>query len=166
MKYVGKRFITLIITLLCISAVTFAAFSVIPGNASLTRLGTDATPEQVAALEHELGLDQPVTTRYIQWLSGVVRGDFGMSYKYDNTTVASLLTSRLAVTVLLAAMSFLLIPAGDPFGSLFGEIPGCGHQYHYADNNGDPVVFSRDHPYLYIWPGAEMVSAGQICAAG
>ena len=49
MKYVGKRFITLIITLLCISAVTFAAFSVIPGNASLTRLGTDATPEQVAA---------------------------------------------------------------------------------------------------------------------
>ena len=51
MKYVGKRFITLIITLLCISAVTFAAFSVIPGNASLTRLGTDATPEQVAALE-------------------------------------------------------------------------------------------------------------------
>ena len=109
MKYVGKRFITLIITLLCISAVTFAAFSVIPGNASLTRLGTDATPEQVAALEHELGLDQPVTTRYIQWISGVVRGDFGMSYKYDNTTVASLLTSRLAVTVLLAAMSFLLI---------------------------------------------------------
>ena len=62
MKYVGKRFITLIITLLCISAVTFAAFSVIPGNASLTRLGTDATPEQVAALEHELGLDQPVTS--------------------------------------------------------------------------------------------------------
>ena len=50
MKYVGKRFITLIITLLCISAVTFAAFSVIPGNASLTRLGTDATPEQVAAV--------------------------------------------------------------------------------------------------------------------
>ena len=125
MKYVGKRFITLIITLLCISAVTFAAFSVIPGNASLTRLGTDATPEQVAALEHELGLDQPVTTRYIQWLSGVVRGDFGMSYKYDNTTVASLLTSRLAVTVLLAAMSFLLILiVSIPLGILSARFSG------------------------------------------
>ena len=55
MKYVGKRFITLIITLLCISAVTFAAFSVIPGNASLTRLGTDATPEQVADFFRVLG---------------------------------------------------------------------------------------------------------------
>lgn len=125
MKYIGKRFITLIITLLCISAVTFAAFSVIPGNASLTRLGTDATPEQVAALEHELGLDQPVTTRYIQWLSGAVRGDFGMSYKYDNTTVASLLTSRLAVTVLLAAMSFLLILLiSIPLGILSARFSG------------------------------------------
>ena len=125
MKYIGKRFITLIITLLCISAVTFAAFSVIPGNASLTRLGTDATPEQVAALEHELGLDQPVTTRYIQWLSGAVRGDFGMSYKYDNTTVASLLTSRLAVTVLLAAMSFLMILLiSIPLGILSARFSG------------------------------------------
>lgn len=87
MKYVGKRFITLIITLLCISAVTFAAFFCHSGQCVADAAGNQTpTPEQVAALEHELGLDQPVTTRYIQWISGVVRGDFGMSYKYDNTT--------------------------------------------------------------------------------
>ena len=128
MKYIGKRFITLIITLLCISAITFAAFSVIPGNASLTKLGTDATPEQIAALEKELGLDQPVTTRYFNWLKDALRGDFGDSYQYDNTTVTSLLASRLPVTVLLAVMAFLLIilvsiPLGILSARFSGKLP-------------------------------------------
>ncbi|MCI5481338.1 MAG: ABC transporter permease [Lachnospiraceae bacterium] len=128
MKYIGKRFITLIITLLCISAITFAAFSVIPGNASITKLGTDATPEQIAALEKELGLDQPVTTRYFNWLKDALRGDFGDSYQYDNTTVTSLLASRLPVTVLLAVMAFLLIilvsiPLGILSARFSGKLP-------------------------------------------
>ncbi|MDD7025107.1 MAG: ABC transporter permease [Oscillospiraceae bacterium] len=128
MKYIGKRFITLIITLLCISAITFAAFSVIPGNASITKLGTDAAPEQIAALEKELGLDQPVTTRYFNWLKDALRGDFGDSYQYDNTTVTSLLASRLPVTVLLAVMAFLLIilvsiPLGILSARFSGKLP-------------------------------------------
>ena len=128
MKYIGKRFITLIITLLCISAITFAAFSVIPGNASITKLGTDAAPEQIAALEKELGLDQPVTTRYFNWLEDALRGDFGDSYQYDNTTVTSLLASRLPVTVLLAVMAFLLIilvsiPLGILSARFSGKLP-------------------------------------------
>ncbi len=125
MKYIGKRFITLIITLLCISAVTFAAFSVIPGNASVTRLGTDATPEQIVALEAELGLDRPLPERYMSWLGGAVRGDFGNSYQYDNTTVASLLSSRLPVTVILAVMSFfLIILLSIPLGILSARFSG------------------------------------------
>ena len=128
MKYIGKRFITLIITLLCISAITFAAFSVIPGNASITKLGTDATPEQIAALEKDLGLDQPVTTRYFNWRKDALRGDFGDSYQYDNTTVTSLLASRLPVTVLLAVMAFLLIilvsiPLGILSARFSGKLP-------------------------------------------
>lgn len=128
MKYIGKRFITLIITLLCISILTFTAFSVIPGNAALAKLGTNATPKKIAAVEKEFGLDQPVMERYFHWLKNAARGDFGKSYMYDNTTVKSLLASRLPVTVVLAVMSFILIllvsiPLGILSARYSGKLP-------------------------------------------
>lgn len=109
MKFVVKKLITLIITLLVISLLTFTAFSVIPGDASLSKLGADASEEQVEALREEMGLNDPLPVRYGRWISGVVRGDFGDSYRYDSTTVSSLLADRLPVTVLLAVISLLII---------------------------------------------------------
>lgn len=109
MKIVVKKLITLIITLLVISFLTFTAFSVIPGDASLSKLGADASEEQIEALREEMGLNDPLPVRYGRWISGVVRGDFGDSYRYDSTTVSSLLADRLPVTVLLAGISFLII---------------------------------------------------------
>lgn len=109
MKYFFKKLLTLIITLLFISVLTFGAFSVIPGDASVTKLGTEATPEQIEALREEMGLNKPVTERYIDWLTGAVRGDFGESYQYSGQEVSVLLTDRLPVTVLLAVLAFVLI---------------------------------------------------------
>ncbi len=109
MKYIVKKFITLIITLLLISLLTFVAFSVIPGDAAIAKLGTDATEEQIVALQEELGLNKPLPQRYINWLTGAVKGDFGESYKYDSVTVAELLGTRLPVTALLAGISFIII---------------------------------------------------------
>ena len=109
MKYFIKKAVTLIITLLFISVITFAAFSVIPGDASMTRLGTEATPDQIEALREEMGLNKPVTERYILWLSDALRGDFGESYQYEGQQVSALLADRLPVTVLLAVISFLMI---------------------------------------------------------
>lgn len=128
MKYIGKRFITLIITLLCISLLTFTAFSVIPGNAALAKLGTNASPKKIAAVEKEFGLDRPVAERYVNWLKDAAKGDFGESYMYDNTTVASLLASRLPVTVVLAVMAFILIllvsiPLGILSARSSGKLP-------------------------------------------
>lgn len=109
MKFLIKKLITLIITLLVISFLSFAAFSVIPGDAALSRLGKDATEEQIAALREEMGLNDSLPIRYGRWLFGAVRGDFGESYRYGNTTVKSLLADRLLVTVLLAAVSLVII---------------------------------------------------------
>ncbi len=109
MKYILKKIVTLIITLLFISLITFTAFSVIPGDAATARLGTDATPEQVAQLREEMGLDDPLPERYVNWLGGAIRGDFGDSYQYDTSTVASLMADRLPVTLILAVMSLVLI---------------------------------------------------------
>ncbi|MCD7738906.1 MAG: ABC transporter permease [Lachnospiraceae bacterium] len=96
-------------TLLLITLLTFAAFTVIPGDAALSRLDMDATEEQVEALREEMGLNDPLPVRYFQWLSSALRGDFGESYQYSGVTVAELLATRLPVTLLLAVMSFLLI---------------------------------------------------------
>lgn len=59
MKYIVKKTGTLIITLLIVSFLSFMAFSVIPGDAAKSKLGTEATKEQIEALQHEMGLDKP-----------------------------------------------------------------------------------------------------------
>ena len=109
MKYIIKKFLTLIITLLLISILTFTAFSVIPGDASVSKLGTNATPEQIEELRNEMGLNDPLIQRYIHWLGGVLHGDFGQSYQYNDTSVASLLSDCLPVTVLLSVLALLMI---------------------------------------------------------
>ena len=125
MKFVLKKLITLIITLLIISFLTFTAFSVIPGDASLTRLGKDATQEQIEALREEMGLNDPLPVRYVHWISGVVRGDFGESYRYAGTSVSSLLADRLPVTVLLAGISLIIILVFSiPLGILSARYSG------------------------------------------
>ena len=109
MKYFIKKLFTLIMTLLFISMLTFGAFSVISGDAAVTKLGTEASPEQIEALREEMGLNKPVVERYVNWLGGAVRGDFGESYQYTGQAVSELLADRLPVTVMLAILSFLMI---------------------------------------------------------
>ncbi len=109
MKYFVKKLITLILTLLLISLLTFAAFTVIPGDAAVSKLGTDAGAEQVEELREEMGLNDPLPVRYVNWLTSALQGDFGESYQYSSYTVAELLSTRLPVTVLLAVMAFLMI---------------------------------------------------------
>ena len=109
MNYIIRKIITLILTLLLISAMTFGAFSVIPGDASVSRLGTEATQEQIDALRAEMGLDRPVTERYISWVRDAVHGDFGESLRYSGTTVRELLSDRLTATVLLAVIALAMM---------------------------------------------------------
>lgn len=125
MKYFIKKIVTLIITLLFISMLSFAAFSVIPGNAAISKLGTDATPERVAALEASMGLDQPLPVRYGKWLSGALHGDFGESYQYEGVRVSELLAQRLPTTIILAALSLVMILVlSIPLGILSAKYSG------------------------------------------
>lgn len=109
MKYMIKKITTLIITLLLVSVVTFVAFSVIPGDPALAKLGTYATPERVEALREEMGLNKSLPERYIDWLQGALHGDFGESYQYAGNAVSDLINQRLQVTALLAVMAFIII---------------------------------------------------------
>lgn len=108
MKYVLKKTGTLIITLLIVSFLSFLAFSVIPGDAALSKLGTEATREQVEALQKEMGLDEPVLVRYGKWLGNFLTGDMGESFSYS-MPVKDLIRDKVPVTAALTILSFLLI---------------------------------------------------------
>ena len=109
MKYYIKKIITLIISLLLASLVVFVAFSVIPGDAAATKLGTNATAEQIEALREEMGLNDPVIIRYFRWLKDAFTGDFGDSLMYSGFTVNELLAVRLPNTAMLSLISFFMI---------------------------------------------------------
>ena len=125
MKYFIRKIVTLIITLLFISMLSFAAFSVIPGNAAISKLGTDATPDRVAALEASMELDKPMVVRYGNWLRDALHGDFGESYQYEGVRVSELLAQRLPTTIILALLSLVIILVlSIPLGILSAKYSG------------------------------------------
>lgn len=105
MKYILKKTGFLVITLLVISFVTFLAFTIIPGDAALSKLGTEATVEQVNALREELGLNVPFLTRYVSWLGGFIYGNFGISYSYM-IPVNKLISGKFIITITMTLIAF------------------------------------------------------------
>ena len=103
----SRRLAGLVLTLLVVSLVIFAVMDLLPGDPASIMLGTSASPETLAALRHELGLDQPLILRYGQWLAGVFSGNLGQSYTYG-VPVAGLIVERLAVTLPLALIAIVL----------------------------------------------------------
>lgn len=122
MKYIIKKIITLIIALLLISILIFLVFSVLPADATIAKLGTGASPEKIAALRAQMGLDKPVLARYFWWLANAVRGDFGQSLQYSGVSVNSLIASRLGNSALLSLISFVMVVVFSiPIGIFFAK---------------------------------------------
>ncbi len=105
-----QRLLGLVAALVAASLVVFVAVEVLPGDPARAILGISADPSAVAALQRELGLDQPAAVRYVRWIGGLLTGDLGQSWAY-RVPVADLLGPRLAVTVPLALLALLLTVA-------------------------------------------------------
>ena len=104
---IARRIGAGILTLLIVSAVVFFITSLLPGDAARMILGQNATPETVAALRQQLGLDQPLLMRYFHWLTGMVQGDFGTSFA-SHLPVAQLVAQRIPATFELAGITTLI----------------------------------------------------------
>ena len=116
LRYTLKRLLSLLISLAIASLVIFAVIEIAPGDPASFMLGINAQPETLAALRSELGLDLSKTQRYIDWITGMLSGDFGTSYTY-RTPVADMVTQRLWVSLPLALYALTLstliaFPAG------------------------------------------------------
>jgi peptide/nickel transport system permease protein len=110
LSFAARRLISLIVTLVAAALVVFVVLEILPGDPAAVMLGVQATPETLAAVRAEYGLDEPVPVRFVQWVAGLVTGDLGMSYTY-RVPVATLIVERLAVTVPLALIAIALSTA-------------------------------------------------------
>ena len=105
-----RRLAALLATLIAASVVIFFVLEVLPGDPALVMLGTEAQPDTLAALRHQLGIDRPLVERYLSWVGGIALGDLGMSLTY-RVPVGGLLAERFAVTGPLALYAIVLSSA-------------------------------------------------------
>lgn len=116
--WLGGRAVVMALTLLAASMVVFAIIQVVPGDPAAYMLGLNASPEAVANLRHQMGLEGPAAQRYLAWLFGMMHGDLGVSYTYQ-TPVAALMSERIGVSLPLALLAMLLsVVVGAPLGAL------------------------------------------------
>jgi peptide/nickel transport system permease protein len=97
-----------ILTLWAASLVVFLGTQLLPGDAAEAALGQHATPQLVEALRKDLGLDRPVLVRYLEWLHGFVRGDFGLSLP-SKEPVANIIGNRIQNTGMLALLTVVVL---------------------------------------------------------
>jgi len=126
---IATRLVALVASLVVASILVFVVVNLLPGDVATVMLGTNATPENVAALRHSLGLDQPLWLRYLQWAGGMLHGDFGTSV-LSHTPVGPLILQKLTVSgplALLAAAIALAVsvPTGVVAGVRYRRLSGA-----------------------------------------
>lgn len=120
LQFFLRRLAFILFILFCISLIVFAVTELLPGDAAQMILGQKATPATLAGLRTRLGLDQPAPVRYLAWIGGVVRGDWGESL-IMNLPVGPLLAQRLGNSALLALFAWAL---STVFGIGLGILAG------------------------------------------
>jgi peptide/nickel transport system permease protein len=105
--FVARRLLYLVPVLVAVSLLTFLIASLLPGDLAYVVLGDQATPDKVAALRHDMGLDQPIWWRFVSWLGHVLQGDLGRSFR-TGQTVLQAVKERLPVSIELMLMAEII----------------------------------------------------------
>jgi peptide/nickel transport system permease protein len=123
-RYVVRRLLLAIPVIVAMSIFVFLMIHLVPGDPVQTMLGFRATPENVATVRAQLGLDRPLLAQYLTWAGGLLHGDFGQDF-ISHTPVSTLLAQRLPVTIELTLLSMTLaILVGVPLGVRAAAKPG------------------------------------------
>lgn len=128
LKYVIKRLLLIIPTMLLVSFMVFVLVNLTPADPGRIRLGADAPQEMVDQINHELGADRPLLVRYGSWVRDLLKGDLGKSY-FTNRPVFQELMNRFPNTIKLALLGLVsAMIVGIPLGVLCAV-----RQYSFAD---------------------------------
>jgi peptide/nickel transport system permease protein len=121
-RYLLGRIPSIIVVIFLASIVAFLLPRLAPGDPAVIIAGPDATPETIEALRRAAGLDQPLVVQYLNWVSGLFRGDLGTSY-INNRPISELILSRAESTLELAALAaFFMIVIALVLGVLGGSV--------------------------------------------
>ncbi len=126
--YILKRLLALVPVLLGLTVIVFAIMALIPGDPAIAILGSYATPENVAKLNRDLGLDQSLIDQYLIWIGNLLQGDLGRPYSL-NRPVLDEVMERFSATLILAGAALLLCTL---WGLLIG-IWTAARQYGWTD---------------------------------
>lgn len=107
MHWLARQLLRLVAVLFCVTLVTFLIVNILPGDVTIVILGTLATPQDIAGLRADLGLDRPMLVRYFDWLGSALSGDLGRSYR-NGEPVAQAIADRLPVSLELMILAQLV----------------------------------------------------------
>ena len=102
--FVGRRLLLVALVMAIVSVLIFGVVQILPGDVAVMILGTSATPQDLTALRVKLGLDRPAPLRYLDWIGGTLRGDWGTSLLYQ-VPVRPLVFERLGKSAVLAVLA-------------------------------------------------------------
>jgi peptide/nickel transport system permease protein len=118
-KYIFRRVFTLLITLILSSIIIFALTQLLPGNIAILVKGQFASPQEIEQFNERFGLNRPLVIQYLDWASGFVIGDWGISFQGVNAPVRPLVLERFGNSMALAALTLLI---SIPLSILLGVI--------------------------------------------
>jgi peptide/nickel transport system permease protein len=149
--YIVRRLGLLLLAIVVASIVVFLLLRLLPGDLAKVIGGTQATPEQIEAIRKELGLDQPLVRQYLDWVGGILHGDFGVS-ALNGETVTGQLGQKLTVTApLVLASTVLSIVVAVPLGIV------AGARHRRADGVTLSVVSQLGIAVPSFWAGLILV---------
>ena len=109
--FIARRFLLTLLMVVIVSILIFVTMRILPGDPILLYLSEEQRvnlkPQDLDALRHELGLDQPVIVQYLSWMGGIIQGDFGKS-AINHRQVSDLISKRLPVTMYLGSLAFVV----------------------------------------------------------
>lgn len=171
LAFILRRIISLVLVLVAVSILTFAIVNVLPGDVANAVLGDLATPAQVAAVRHRMGLDEPLVTRYLLWVGGILHGNFGKSLQYGQP-IAPMVLGRLGNSAILGLLSLVIAaPLSIALGTVAAMWPGslldrCISGFavgayalpEYVTGLVAILVFSI---WLYVLPGTSLINPNE-----
>ena len=104
MPWLARQLVRLVVVLFCVTLLTYMIVNILPGDVAIVILGNLATPQDIAGLRADLGLDRPMLVRYFDWLGSALSGDLGRSYRNGEPVVQAIL-DRLPVSLQLMVMA-------------------------------------------------------------
>lgn len=128
-KYIAKRLLGMIPLILVVTAIVFLLLSFAPGDPAELMLGVDATPESIAALRDEMGLNLPVWKQFVNFLLGALKGDLGNSFQSGRPVIGEIMRV-LPVTVQLSGIAIVIATL---VGVMTGVVSAV-RQYSWTDS--------------------------------